>query len=132
MPQPKLMTWIGWILTVLLAAMLSFSAFMKITQPPEVVEMFGTKMGFSQDLFVPIAIVEIACVVIFLIPQTAVLGAVLLTAYLGGAVVTHLRINDNFAGPIIVGVAVWLAIFLRDPRVRSLLPLRWPMTGKGG
>jgi hypothetical protein len=58
------------------------------------------------------------------IPQTAVLGAILLTGYLGGAVVSHLRVGDQFVGPIIFGVLLWAGLFLRDKRLRVLIPLR--------
>lgn len=71
-----------------------------------------------------LGIVELACVVIYLIPQTAVLGAILLTAYLGGATATHVRISDAFFIPIIVGMLIWLGLYLRDGRIRELLPLR--------
>jgi xanthine/uracil permease len=61
---------------------------------------------------------------VYVIPQTSVLGAILLTGYLGGAVATHVRIDDNFVPPIVMGVLVWLGLFLRDPRLRALIPLR--------
>ncbi|MBI3865228.1 MAG: DoxX family protein [Planctomycetia bacterium] len=122
--QHKALTWSGRILTSLLALGLTFSAIAKFSNSKEVAEQFVDTLGYPADLTVAIGIVEISCLVIYLIPQTAVLGAVLLTGYLGGAVATHVRVHDNFAGPVIGGVLVWLAVFLRDPRVRALLPLR--------
>jgi Mn2+/Fe2+ NRAMP family transporter len=72
-----------------------------------------------------IGILEIACTVIYVIPRTSVLGAILLTGYLGGATATHVRIGDpSFFGPVIFGVLVWLGLWLRDARLRALLPLR--------
>jgi hypothetical protein len=62
-------------------------------------------------------------VVCYLIPRTAVLGAVLLTGYLGGAIATHARLGEPFVAPIILGVVVWAGLWLRDPRLRALLPL---------
>jgi hypothetical protein len=63
-------------------------------------------------------------VILYVIPQTATLGAVLMTGYLGGAVVTHVRISDTPLNAIVVGVVAWLGLWLRDARLRSLLPLR--------
>jgi hypothetical protein len=127
--QNKAMTIGGWVITALIAVMLTFSASAKLRGVPEVVEPWE-HFGYPMDVLIPIGITEIACVIVFLIPQTAVLGAVLLTGYLGGAVATHVRIHDtlgNSAGPVIGGVLVWLALVLRDPRVRDLLPIRRSM-----
>lgn len=122
--QSKAMTWAGRILTALIAVMLTFSAVMKFQRPPELTEQFVNKLGYPEDLLLTIGILEISCLVVYLIPPTAVLGAVLLTGYLGGAVATHVRIHDNFWSPVIGGVLVWLALWLREPRVRALLPFR--------
>jgi hypothetical protein len=75
---------------------------------------------------VRIAIVELACVLLYAIPRTSVLGAILLTGYLGGAISTHVRAGEPFYLPLGVGVIVWLGLFLRDARLRALLPLRSP------
>ncbi|HWX55140.1 MAG TPA: DoxX family protein [Verrucomicrobiae bacterium] len=72
----------------------------------------------------PITIVMLVCTIIYAIPQTAVFGALLLTAYLGGATASHTRIGEPFYFPIIIGVLVWVGIFLREGRLRALLPLR--------
>jgi len=72
----------------------------------------------------PIICVEIACAIIYLIPQTSVLGAILLTGYLGGATATHVRVGEPVFMPVIMGVVIWLGIFLRDRRVRALVPIR--------
>jgi hypothetical protein len=69
--------------------------------------------------------VEIGCTLLYLIPPTAVLGAVLVTGYLGGAVATHVRLLEmQFLAPLLLGVLIWLGLFLRDPRVRALIPVR--------
>ncbi len=125
--QPKWKTWTGWILSLLPVAPMAMSAFFKIKPPPEILEEFG-KMGFTADLMRIIGVVEIACVVIYLIPQTAVLGAILLTGYLGGATEVHAQKQEwQFIAPVAFGVIFWLGLFLRDPRQRVLIPFRkWP------
>lgn len=122
-PAPKILFWIGWVLSVLPVLMLTMSAIMKIQKPPEVVEGFG-KLGFPESLAMGLAVVELSCTVLYLIPQTSVLGAILLTGYLGGATATHVRVGDNFITPIIIGVFVWLGLYLRDRRVRALIPFK--------
>ena len=119
----KVQHWIGWTLTVLISAMMLMSAVMKLLKSDPVVEGFP-KMGWDISLAVPLGIVEIAATLCFLLPPTAVLGAVLLTGYLGGAIATHVRVGDQFIIPVALGVAVWLALYLRDSRLRSLLPFR--------
>jgi uncharacterized membrane protein YphA (DoxX/SURF4 family) len=126
--QNKAMTWIGWGISGLIGLMLLASATMKLLSPPDMVEQFVDKLGYPQHLLLALAITEVSCVIVYLIPRTAILGAVLLTGYLGGAIATHVRVQDNFVPPVIGGVLVWLAVYLRDPRVRALLPLRRPMT----
>jgi hypothetical protein len=120
----KALTWSGRALTGLIVVMMTFSATMKFRNAPEVAEQLVGKLQYPEDLTLILGIVEISCIILYVIPQTAVLGAVLLTGYLGGAVATHVRVHDNFAGPAIGGVLVWLSLFLRDPRVRDLLPIR--------
>jgi len=122
--QPKAMTISGWILTALLSLLLLFSATMKFVNPPDMSKQFVEHLGYPAHLALPIGVVEVACLVIFLIPRTAALGAILLTGYLGGATATHLRVGDPFFAPVIIGMAVWLALFLRDPRIRALIPIR--------
>ncbi len=128
--QSKALTWPGWIITGLIGVMMVFSATMKFLNPPEVAEQVVGKFGYPEGLMLYIGIVEITCVVVYLIPRTALLGAVLLTGYLGGAIATHVRVHDNFWPPAIVGILVWLALYLRDPRVRAILPLRWPISSR--
>lgn len=81
-------------------------------------------MGWSADKMMAIGFVELACTAIYLIPRTAVLGAILLAAYMGGAVATHVRVGDVFFVQVLVGVFVWLGLWLREPRLKALLPLR--------
>jgi hypothetical protein len=120
------MTIAGWVLAGLVGALLVFSATMKFINPPELVEEFVGKFGYPESAAAYIGATEAVCLVLFLIPRTCVLGAVLLTGYFGGAVATHVRVEDNFAGAVVAGAVVWLALFLREPRVRALLPLVQP------
>ena len=122
--QTKVMTWTGWAITVLIGLMMTFGGVYVLTDPPELKEQFVGKFGYPEDLALPIGVVELCCAALFLIPRTSILGAVLLTGYLGGAVATHVRVHDSFVAAVIVGILVWLAMYLRDPRVRALLPFR--------
>jgi hypothetical protein len=124
--QHRAMTWAGRILSGLIGLMMSFSAVMKLSNPPEVSEQFVSKFGYPEAALFPIGITEIACVLLYLFPRTSFLGAILLTGYLGGATATHVRVADSFVAPIIVGVCVWLGLFLREPRLRALLPILSP------
>jgi uncharacterized membrane protein YphA (DoxX/SURF4 family) len=110
----------GWVLSGLLALFLiGVSAVGKFTDFPQKEEMFA-KLGFTADTVKAIGIVEIVVTLLFLIPRTAFLGAILLTGYLGGAICTHVRIGDPFYFPIVLGVLVWVALALRQPVIWSL------------
>jgi hypothetical protein len=103
--------------------MLLLSAGFKFAKPQMVLDGFRT-MGWPERLALALGIVELACTVLYVIPRTSVLGAVLLTGYLGGATATHVRIGDPFYTTVGLGVLVWLGLYLREPRLRALLPLR--------
>lgn len=122
-PTSPWMRRVGIVLTVLPSLLLLMSAGMKLSQQQEIVDGFQ-HMGFPPGVAVPIGAVELLATILFLVPQTAVLGAILLTGYLGGATVTHVRLDEPFISPVLVGVTVWLALYLRDERVRALAPLR--------
>jgi hypothetical protein len=99
-------------------------AVMKLAKMPAAMEGMA-RAGFSANLVVPIGILESICVVVYLIPRTSVLGAILLTGLLGGATVTTLRIGDpTYPMPVILGMMVWGGLYLRDTRLRALIPLR--------
>ena len=125
--QPKWMKITGIVLTVLPAFGLIMSSMMKLSHNPKFVENFG-KFGFPESLLTPIGVIELLCAVIYLVPRTAVLGAILVTGYLGGAIVTHLRVQDfgSVVAPLFLAVFAWGGLFLRDARLRALLPLRQP------
>ena len=122
-PVSKKMIWAGRIMSALPVLMLILSGVMKLVKPAAVVEGF-VRLGYPESLTVGIGIVELACAALYVVPRTSVLGAILLTAYLGGATATHVRIGEPFFMPILLGVLVWGGLFLRDERLRALLPLR--------
>jgi len=118
----KAALWTGWVITVLPAGLMIFSAVVKLLKVPDVVKGM-TDFGYPQHLIVPIGIVELTCAVIFLIPRSAVLGAILITGYLGGATATNVRVqNPGFFMPALLGMFAWFGLFLRDRRIRSLIP----------
>lgn len=110
----------GWVLSFLLAAFLIFaSALGKFTDWEDKAEMFA-KMGWAEDVMFNIGIAEVAIAILFLIPRTAFVAAILLAAYLGGAVATHVRVNDPFWFPILLGIVAWIALGLRQPEIFQL------------
>lgn len=115
----------GWVLTALPAPLLLFSASGKFLMPAQVSEGFA-HLGWPTSAARALGVVEIACTLLVLVPRTAVLGAVLLTGYMGGAMASHIRIGEPWFMQAGVAVIVWLGLFLRDARVRALLPLRSP------
>jgi hypothetical protein len=100
---------------------------MHMTTIAPVVEAFE-RIGFPMRLALGLGILELSCIVIYLCPPTSILGAILLTGYLGGAVAIHLRVASPFFGetlfPVYVGILLWAGLYLREPRLRALLPLR--------
>ena len=119
----KLLWGIGWVLSVLPCLMLVMSGAMKFSTSPEMEKGFS-HLGWSMDVAIALAIVELGSTALYLIPQTAVLGAILLTGYLGGATAAHVRIGEPFYMPIVLGVLLWTGLLLRDRRLWALLPLR--------
>ncbi len=99
------------------------SAFLKLKDGPDVMKGIA-HLGLPESMVVPLAILEISCVVIYLIPATSVLGAILLTGYIGGAICTHLRVGDPFYMQIAIGILIWLGLYLREDRLKGLIPLR--------
>ena len=119
--------WTGRVLSAVVVLMMVFSASMKLSHAPQFVEQWVGKFGFVEGSLTGIGLLEIACVVVYLIPRTAVLGAVLLAGYLGGAVCAHVRIGDPGAvTPLLLGIFAWGGLYLREPRLRPLLPLKSP------
>jgi hypothetical protein len=122
----KAMLWGGRVLSALPVLGLLMSGSLKLMHKPELVTAFTTQFGYPEGTMTPIGIVEILSAIIYAVPQTSVLGAILLTGYLGGATATHVRVSQAFVSPVIMGIMVWAGLFLREPRLRALLPLRKP------
>lgn len=121
-PVSKGMLWTGRILTAIVALMLLMSASFKFIQPADFDEGLA-HLGWGVGKMYYMGIVEVSCVIIYLIPRTAVLGAILVTAYMGGAIATHARVGDPFIVQILLGMAAWGGLYLRDERIRRLIPL---------
>jgi hypothetical protein len=113
--------WTGRVMSAVPVLMLLFSATMKLMHPPQLDEGFA-KLGWPVGLALMLGILELACTVVYLVPRTAVLGAILLTGYMGGAIATHVRIGDPVYLHIAFGVLIWGGLYLRDPRLRALIP----------
>lgn len=120
MKHSKKLRALGWALSGLIAVFLiGASAMGKFTQWEGKAEMFD-QMGWTQDLMFKVGIVEVAITILFLIPRTAFIAAILLAAYLGGATATHVRVAEPFIFPIIIGILIWVALGLRKPEVFRL------------
>lgn len=114
---------ISWLLSLLAALILALSASLKLAGGPALAEAFA-HFDWPVSKAVPLGILEIGCLVVYFIPRTAVLGAILLTGYMGGAVATHIRISELFVVQVLLGVMFWLGLYLREPRLHALIPLR--------
>ena len=110
---------VGWILSGLLASLLFMSAGFKLVDWPKKAEEFE-KIGFTIELMSKIGVLEIIITILFLIPRTSFVGAILLTGYLGGATVTHLRIGEPFIPPVVIGILLWTALGLRNSAIFPL------------
>ena len=125
-PVSKKSLWAGRIIGGLPALFLIVDAVMKLIKPAPVVEA-TVKLGYSESVILPLGVVLLISTVLYLVPRTAVLGAILLTAYLGGAVATHVRAGEGLFPiifPIVFGVLLWLGLWLRDKHLQKLTPLR--------
>jgi len=120
----KKQLWAGRIISALPVLLLLFSGVMKLLKPTPVLQGFA-HYGYPKSLIVVIGILEIACTLVYVIPQSSYLGAILMTAYLGGATASNVRVGDpSYFATVILGVLVWAGLYLRDARLRALLPLR--------
>jgi hypothetical protein len=122
----KKLLWAGRIMSVLPALFLFLDGIMKLVKPVVVVEA-TVQLGYPESVILGLGIVLLTCTVLYLIPRTAVLGAILLTGYLGGAVATHVRVGNplfSIIFPVIIGAMLWGGLYLRDERLRSLIPWR--------
>lgn len=114
---------IGWFLTLLLTVFFVLDGVMKFKKPVQVTDAMA-HLGYPDKLTTPLGIIVLSCAAIYLFPPTAGLGAILLTGYLGGAVASHLRAGDpvsHVLAPVYFGIAVWLGVLLRKPRMRAIV-----------
>jgi len=114
----------GWVLSVLVSLLFMVSASMKFVGGPEFAKGMEHLELTGKIPVIPLAILELTCVAVYLIPPTSVLGAILLTGYLGGAILTHWRVGDAVVVHVVMGVVIWLGIYLREDRLRALIPIR--------
>jgi len=125
-PVSKKMLWAGRIMSALPALFLLFDGGAKLVQPTPVVE--GTvKLGYPVSVIFGLGIVLLASTLLYIIPRTAVLGAILLTGYLGGAVASNVRVQEGWFAilfPVFFGALIWGGLYLRDAWLRALIPLR--------
>jgi hypothetical protein len=123
---PRWMLWTGWLFSIAVVVQMLSSAFFRATQHTYAVGEIVTGYGYPESAIGRIVIAECVLVVLYLVPQTSVLAAILMTGYLGGAVATHLRIGDTAraAIPLLVGILAWGGLYLRDSRIRQLIPFR--------
>jgi len=124
--QPR-RSWAGIILSALPVLFVLFDGAIHLMVSPPVVQAF-TQLGYPVSTSRALRVIELVCIVLYLMPRTSVLGAILLTGYLGGAVATNLRVGSplfsNTLFPVYVGILAWGGLFLRDERVRALIPVR--------
>ena len=126
MPSTREM-WAGRIISGIVAVFMAFDGVLKLFKPAPVLESFET-LGYPLSTVIPLGILALGCAIVYAIPRTSILGAILLTGYLGGAVATHTRHGDplfsHILFPVYVGVLAWVGLYLRDARLRELVPLR--------
>jgi DoxX-like family len=123
-PVSKKVVWTGRIISWLPAVFLLSSGVNMLLKGSDVIQGLA-RVGFPESRALGIGIVNIISVVLYLIPATSVLGAILLTGYVGGAIAAHVRVGEpQMFVPIVLGVLIWLGLYLRDERLRSLIPTR--------
>lgn len=122
----KPLLWTGRILSILAVLFMLFDTIGHIVKPAPVVQAFA-QLGVPLHLAITLGIIQLICIILYVVPSTAVLGAVLLTGYLGGAVAIHLRIGNpvfECTFPIIIGIIFWAGLLLRDPALRAIFPVK--------
>jgi len=130
-PRSAARTWTARVLGSLLVLFLLVDGAGKVLRLAPYVE--GTaRVGYPASCLVPLGLVLIACTILYVVPRTAVLGAVLLTGYLGGATATHVRMDQPFFAPVVFGVLLWACLYVRDARIRRLLLPRDRGAGSAG
>jgi DoxX-like protein len=120
----KRMMWTGRVISILVSLVFVMSATMKFVYPPQVAEGFAHLELANRIPAIPLGILEMSCAFVYLIPPTSVVGAILLTGYIGGAMLTCWRVGDPVYVHIVLGILVWLGLWLREERLKALIPLR--------
>lgn len=121
----KVMVYVGWAVSVLIGLTLLASSIFKFMPPINAEAEQGLQhIGWRADQLGTLGVLEILSVILYLIPQTAIIGAILVTGYMGGAIATHLRVGDPVVVQVIIPMLAWLGIWLRDGNLRAILPLR--------
>ena len=124
LPVSKGIWWTSLVISALPALLVLMGGVMKLLKAPGVAEGFA-RAGLPEHLIIPVGIIELVCVIFYAVPRTSVLGAILMTGLLGGAALTCIRVSDPTAPlPILCGILAWGGLYLRDRRVRALIPLR--------
>jgi DoxX-like family len=121
-----IMLWAGRIISALAVLFLLFDGVLKLLKTAEVVDV-TVQLGYPESIIVNLGIVLITSTIIYVIPRTTFLGAILLTGYLGGAIATHVRTGGplfSILFPVILGVFIWGGLYLRDKQLRTIIPLR--------
>ncbi len=124
--QKRWLVWIGWVVSLWPVFVVGMSAHWKLSRNPAYVKEFA-RIGWAESRLNLLAFLQLGSAAVFLIPQTAVLGCVLLTGYLGGAIAAYTRIGEPYPVlvPLSTSMIAWLGIWLRDARLRQLLPIRF-------
>lgn len=123
-PPVTILNWVGRVISALVIAALVFSAGMKLAQPDMVGGHLAEHLGYPASVAIPLGVVELFAVILYAVPRTSALGAVLITGYLGGAIASHVRIGEGFVPVVAIGVCAWLGLYFRDERIRAVLPWR--------
>ena len=124
--SPRWIIWMSWVMSFLVVAQMLSSAWFRGTHHDYAITEIVTGYGFPESAIIRIVIAECVLVALYLIPRTSVLAAIVLTGYLGGAIAAHVRVGDTAraAIPLVVGMLAWGGLYLRDGRIRDLIPFR--------
>jgi hypothetical protein len=125
----KAALWTGRVMSALPVLLILLGSVMKLMKHPSVLEGFA-RAGVPERLILPVGLIELVCVVVYVIPRTSILGAILMTGLLGGATITTLRVGDpTYPMPVILVMLAWGGLYMRDVRLRALIPLRQESSG---
>ena len=126
-PESKARLWAGRGLLAVPVLFLVFDSVIKLMRITPVLDSFN-ELGYPESMSLAIGILESACLIVLLVPRTSILGAILMTGYLGGAVATHVRVGSPLLShvlfPVYVAILIWAAVLIREDRLRGLVPMR--------